>query len=236
MGSANLTDRAPRSWGRSGVRRTLLWLTDTAISGVCWLAVVAGVPCVFIGATAVLTMVFNLSLVLTIPSCLLLLVAYSVAGSWLLGVDEDEIVPPVSDSDSRGWLSRAIATSKQLIPRVAKALADNWRSALLAAAFGSGFGVAVTTTDDIVDMVARLVSVRAVAAGHTTLTDVYLRPEPGTRKKPVGLAEKGSIVRVLSTDPESDWVECEVERHGRPKANPNSADRGWLRLEYLAPQ
>lgn len=67
----------------------------------------------------------------------------------------------------------------------------------------------------------------------TTSTDVNIRSGPNFREEKVGLAERTSRVRVLSTNADSTWYEIEVLQHGRAKKDPNSADRGWLNKKYL---
>ena len=64
-----------------------------------------------------------------------------------------------------------------------------------------------------------------------TTTDVKLRPEAGTARPEIGLAELGSKVRVLNVN--NNWYEVEVIQHGRPKVDPYSADRGWLNKRYV---
>lgn len=66
--------------------------------------------------------------------------------------------------------------------------------------------------------------------GFTT-TDVNLRPVANTANAPIGLAESGSKVKVLSAD--SNWYEVQVEEHGRPKTDPYSADRGWINKRFV---
>ena len=62
-------------------------------------------------------------------------------------------------------------------------------------------------------------------------TDVNLRGNAGTDKSPIGLVENGSRVRVLSVD--NNWYEVQVLQHGRPKADPYTADRGWVNKKFL---
>lgn len=64
-----------------------------------------------------------------------------------------------------------------------------------------------------------------------TTTDVKLRPEAGTGRPEIGLAELGSKVKVLSVN--NNWYEVEVIQHGRPKTDPYSSDRGWLNKRYI---
>jgi serine/threonine protein kinase len=64
-----------------------------------------------------------------------------------------------------------------------------------------------------------------------TTTDVNLRPVANATNAPIGLAESGSKVKVLSAD--SNWYEVQVVAHGRPKTDPYSADRGWINKRFV---
>ncbi len=64
-----------------------------------------------------------------------------------------------------------------------------------------------------------------------TTTDLNLRSDPSTDNQPVGLAENGSRVRVLSVN--NNWYEVQVLEHARPKSDPYTADRGWVNKKYL---
>ncbi|HEU4934472.1 MAG TPA: serine/threonine protein kinase [Pyrinomonadaceae bacterium] len=64
-----------------------------------------------------------------------------------------------------------------------------------------------------------------------TTTDVNLRPVANSANMPIGLAESGSKVKVLSAD--SNWYEVQVVEHGRPKIDPYSSDRGWVNKRYI---
>jgi serine/threonine protein kinase len=64
-----------------------------------------------------------------------------------------------------------------------------------------------------------------------TTTDVNLRPVAGSANAPIGLAESGSKVKVLSAD--NNWYEVQVMEHGRPKNDPYSSDRGWINKRYV---
>jgi hypothetical protein len=66
----------------------------------------------------------------------------------------------------------------------------------------------------------------------STTTDVNLRAEANKTSSKVGLAERGSRVRVLNIASDQVWYEVEVIQHGRPKTA-LSADRGWLHSSYL---
>ncbi len=64
-----------------------------------------------------------------------------------------------------------------------------------------------------------------------TTTNVNLRPDASVNNDPVGLAEMGSRVRVLSV--RNNFYEVQVLQHSQPKVDPNSKDRGWLNKRYL---
>jgi uncharacterized protein YgiM (DUF1202 family) len=64
-----------------------------------------------------------------------------------------------------------------------------------------------------------------------TTTDVNLRPVASSSNMPIGLAESGSKVKVLSAD--NNWFEVQVVEHGRPKIDPYSSDRGWINRRYV---
>src|ERR1700754_782473 len=66
--------------------------------------------------------------------------------------------------------------------------------------------------------------------GFTT-TDVNLRPVANVSQDPIGLAESGSKVKVLSAD--SNWYEVQVMDHSRSKTDPYSSDRGWINKRYV---
>jgi len=65
-----------------------------------------------------------------------------------------------------------------------------------------------------------------------TTTDVYLRPIGNTTNAPIGIAEIGSRVKILSVA-DNNWVEVQVVAHGRPKTDPYSSDRGWINKRYV---
>jgi hypothetical protein len=67
-----------------------------------------------------------------------------------------------------------------------------------------------------------------------TTTDLNLRPVASSSgNEPIGLAESGSKVRVLSADSNNIWVEVQVVQHSRPKVDPYSSDRGWVNKRYI---
>lgn len=65
-------------------------------------------------------------------------------------------------------------------------------------------------------------------------TDINLRSGPSPSYPRVGLAERGSVVRVL--DARNNWFEVIIVEHGRPKEDPTSSDRGWVNANYLDPK
>jgi serine/threonine protein kinase len=71
----------------------------------------------------------------------------------------------------------------------------------------------------------------AVGREGVTTTDLNLRSDPSTTNDPVGLAESGSRVRVLSIA--NNWCEVQVLQHARSKEDPNSLDRGWVNKRFL---
>ena len=65
-----------------------------------------------------------------------------------------------------------------------------------------------------------------------TTTDVNLRPVASSANNaPIGLAESGSKVKVLNAD--TNWYEVQIVEHARPKTDPYSSDRGWIRKIYV---
>ncbi len=64
-----------------------------------------------------------------------------------------------------------------------------------------------------------------------TTTDVNLRPGANSANGPIGLAESGSKVKVLSAD--NNWYEVQIMEHARPKTDPYSSDRGWINKRYV---
>ncbi|HET9526953.1 MAG TPA: serine/threonine-protein kinase [Pyrinomonadaceae bacterium] len=67
-----------------------------------------------------------------------------------------------------------------------------------------------------------------------TTTDLNLRPVASSAgNSPIGLAESGSKVRVLSADSNNNWVEVLVVEHARPKTDPYSSDRGWVNKRFI---
>lgn len=70
-----------------------------------------------------------------------------------------------------------------------------------------------------------------VGSEGVTTTDLNLRADPSTEKDPIGVAENGSRVRVLTVN--NNWYEVQVLQHGRPKLDPFASDRGWVNKKFL---
>jgi uncharacterized protein YgiM (DUF1202 family) len=74
---------------------------------------------------------------------------------------------------------------------------------------------------------------RGATAGneYVTTTDANLRKGPDSSYTKVGLAESGSRVKVLQVS--GSWCQVQVVEHSRPKADPDSADEGWVNRTLL---
>ncbi|HMF56305.1 MAG TPA: protein kinase [Pyrinomonadaceae bacterium] len=75
-----------------------------------------------------------------------------------------------------------------------------------------------------------------IVVGHTgkTISDVNLRPDPSMSNAPIGLAEGGSQVRIISVGgSNNNWYEVEILQHSREKADPDSLDRGWIHKRWI---
>jgi serine/threonine protein kinase len=66
---------------------------------------------------------------------------------------------------------------------------------------------------------------------YVTVTDVNIRTLPDANSEKIGLAEKGSHVRVLRK--QNNWYQIIVVRHGRNKEDPDSEDQGWVNSSKL---
>ena len=90
----------------------------------------------------------------------------------------------------------------------------------------------VTTRWNPLASVSPSVETQVIGREGVTITDVNLRPVASANSNtPIGLAESGSKVRVLSAD--NNWYEVLVVEHGRPKTDPYSSDRGWVNKRYI---
>jgi hypothetical protein len=65
-----------------------------------------------------------------------------------------------------------------------------------------------------------------------TTTDVNLRPVANSSNMPIGLAESGSKVKVLSAD--NNWYEVQVVEHGGPRPIHIRRTVGWVNKRYVS--
>jgi serine/threonine protein kinase len=79
--------------------------------------------------------------------------------------------------------------------------------------------------------ITQAVEPQVIGREGVTTTDVNLRPVASAANMPIGLAESGSKVKVLSAD--SNWFEVQVVEHARPKVDPYSSDRGWINKRFV---
>jgi hypothetical protein len=77
----------------------------------------------------------------------------------------------------------------------------------------------------------QLSDVFVIGREGVTTTDVNLRSEANVLNAPIGLAEAGSRVKILSTG--EYWYEVQVLEHGRPKTDPFTSDRGWINKKFV---
>ncbi|HEU4875632.1 MAG TPA: serine/threonine protein kinase [Pyrinomonadaceae bacterium] len=89
----------------------------------------------------------------------------------------------------------------------------------------------VTTRWNPLTPVTQNVEPVVIGRQGVTTTDVNLRPVASAANDPIGLAESGSKVKVLSAD--NNWYEVQVMEHARPKIDPYSSDRGWINKRYV---
>lgn len=62
-------------------------------------------------------------------------------------------------------------------------------------------------------------------------TNINLRPTPTTSNTPIGLITTNSRLRILQE--KNNWLEVEITEYGRPKRDPDFADRGWAYGKYI---
>ncbi len=92
----------------------------------------------------------------------------------------------------------------------------------------------VTTRWNPLATIPRVTETAVIGREGVTTTDVNLRPAASAvSSQPIGLAESGSKVRVLSADSNNNWVEVLVVEHARPKSDPYSSDRGWVNKRFI---
>jgi len=89
----------------------------------------------------------------------------------------------------------------------------------------------VTTRWNPLGAIQRAAEPQIIGRQGITTTDVNLRPGANATNVPIGLAESGSKVKVLSID--NNWYEIQIVEHGRPKIDPYSSDRGWINKRYV---
>src|SRR5215213_3182209 len=159
-------------------------------------------------------------------------------------IKRPRIVVPISLEARRQMRAQELEAQperrpEQIRPRVDSVLpASRKRRALVAMglilAF-SGMLLAthkyVTTRWNPLAPVVQTVEPVIIGRQGITTTDVNLRPVAGSSNLPIGLAESGSKVKVLSAD--NNWYEVQVVEHARPKVDPYSSDRGWINKRYV---
>ena len=91
----------------------------------------------------------------------------------------------------------------------------------------------VTTKWNPLAPISQTVDPVIIGRQGVTTTDVNLRPVASASNDPIGLAESGSKVKVLSVSAENNWYEVQVVEHGRPKIDPYSSDRGWINKRFV---
>ena len=92
----------------------------------------------------------------------------------------------------------------------------------------------VTTKWNPLAAVPGTANIVVVGREGVTTTDLNLRPVASSAgNEPIGLAESGSKVRVLTANNDNNWVEVQVLEHARPKIDPYSSDRGWVNKRYI---
>ena len=91
----------------------------------------------------------------------------------------------------------------------------------------------VTSQWNPLSQITRMAEPPLIGREGFTTTDVNLRPVASVSQQPIGLAESGSKVKVLSASTDSNWYEVQVVEHGRAKIDPFSSDRGWINKRYV---
>jgi serine/threonine protein kinase len=77
----------------------------------------------------------------------------------------------------------------------------------------------------------QIVTPPQVGREYLTTTDVNVRSAPNPNAPKIGLAEKGSRVRVVSV--RSNWCEIAILQHGRTDGDPDSVNQGWVNGKFL---
>ncbi len=73
-----------------------------------------------------------------------------------------------------------------------------------------------------------------VGREFVAVTDVNLRAAPTGRSAQVGMAARGSIVKILAAS--GGWYQVQILQHGRPKERADYADQGWADRDFLRPK
>ena len=154
------------------------------------------------------------------------------------GVDtikRPRIVVPISlaqEAAANGRKQTPAPVIDEILPRSKK------RRALVAAGLILAFSGMLLATHKYVTSqwnpladITRITEPVVIGREGVTTTDVNLRPVANVSQEPIGLAEGGSKVKVLSAD--NNWYEVQVMEHGRPKIDPYSSDRGWVNKRYV---
>jgi serine/threonine protein kinase len=153
------------------------------------------------------------------------------------GVDtikRPRIVVPISlaQEAANGRKQTPAPVSEEILPRSKK------RRALVAAGLILAFSGMLLATHKYVTSqwnpladITRIAEPVVIGREGVTTTDVNLRPVANVSQEPIGLAEFGSKVKVLSAD--NNWYEVQVTEHARPKTDPYSSDRGWVNKRYV---
>jgi serine/threonine protein kinase len=89
----------------------------------------------------------------------------------------------------------------------------------------------VTSQWNPLAQISRITEPPLIGREGFTTTDVNLRPLANVSQDPIGMAESGSKVKVLSAD--NNWYEVQVMEHARPKLDPYSSDRGWINKRFV---
>ena len=153
------------------------------------------------------------------------------------GVDtikRPRIVVPINlaQEESANGRKETPALIEELLPRSKK------RRALVALGLILAFSGMLLATHKYVTTrwnpladITRVAAPVVIGREGVTTTDVNLRPVASVSQEPIGLAESGSKVKVLSDY--NNWYEVQVMEHARPKIDPYSSDRGWINKRYV---
>jgi serine/threonine protein kinase len=140
--------------------------------------------------------------------------------------------------DQRTTVGRGSLNGRAPVPQGQTRVASRGKRSLVAMGLILGFsGMLLATHRYVTSLWNPLLDIPALAntfiVGRegVTSTDVNLRGDPSTDNQPLGLAENGSRVRVLSVN--GNWYEVQVLQHGRPRTDQYTLDQGWVNKKYL---